>query len=183
VSIAVGALSRLEISPEKDKAIGTAIAAKEADLFVEELAPKGGKTRLLLVGQNPGTYYIVLWSAGEIESTLVEVTVTGVVKPVPPPLTGKIKAYIVTESTDKNINYTKLLTDNFGKYDILLIDPDVKDPSTNATPLTFKPFVDKAKGKKDQMYLIDTGNGALVWEGSAPQSSADFAGIVGKFAR
>jgi hypothetical protein len=77
VSVTVGELARVEITPDAAGPVGWASGAADADLFADELAPRAGKTRLLIQAKRAGTYRVVLWSKGETDSTFVEVVATG----------------------------------------------------------------------------------------------------------
>jgi hypothetical protein len=110
VSVTVGELARVEITPDAAGPVGWASGAADADLFADELAPRAGKTRLLIQAKRAGTYRVVLWSKGETDSTFVEVVATGggadpvkpdPVKPDPvkPPVAGKVCVVVVEESS------------------------------------------------------------------------------------
>ena len=123
VTVKAGDIGRVEITPFKVEgkdplAVGWRAAAAESALFADELTPRAGKTRLMVQGKKAGTYYLVLWSAGETDSAVVEVEVTGAApapkpapdddkpkpkppapSPVPIPVAG-FRALIVYETAD-----------------------------------------------------------------------------------
>ena len=84
VTVAVGELTRVEVVADAAGVVGWASGAAESDLFVDELAPRGGKTRLLIQAKRAGTYRLVLWSKGETDSTFVEVVAGAGAAPVDP---------------------------------------------------------------------------------------------------
>lgn len=84
VKVTVGELARVEITPDAAGGVGWASGAADADLFVDELASRAGKTRLLLQAKRAGTYRVVLWTKGETDSVFVEVVATGA-GPTPDP--------------------------------------------------------------------------------------------------
>ena len=77
VTVSVGELSRVEVTPDAAGVVGWASGAGDADLFVDELAPRGGKTRLLVQAKRAGTYRVILWTKGETDSTYVEIVAGG----------------------------------------------------------------------------------------------------------
>lgn len=89
VTVAVGELSRIEVAHDAGTPVGWRSGTPDKNLFVDELKGSAGKVRLLVQGKVPGTYLIVLWTAGETDSAVVEVEVTGTPptppKPVDPP--------------------------------------------------------------------------------------------------
>lgn len=199
LTLSTGQLQRLEIPLEKTQKLVYKSTAADDELFVDELIPREGKTRLLLQGSKDGTYYLAFLFEGDKEIVFCQVIVGKGLPapkpvpdptPVPPVVTGKLKAYFITESADKNINYTKMLASKAVKdywngkgYDgVVVADPDVKDPATNATPVKLKPYIDRAKGLKDQLYLVDTVTGDVAFEGNAPQSEGDFLTLLKRLA-
>lgn len=85
VTVSVGELSRVEVTPDAAGVVGWASGAGDADLFVDELAPRGGKTRLLVQAKKAGTYRVILWTKGETDSTFVEIVAGGGSPPVTDP--------------------------------------------------------------------------------------------------
>lgn len=77
VTVSVGELSRVEVTPDAAGVVGWASGAGDADMFVDELAPRGGKTRLLVQAKRAGTYRVILWTKGETDSTFVEIVAGG----------------------------------------------------------------------------------------------------------
>ena len=59
VTVSVGELSRVEVTPDAAGVVGWASGAGDADMFVDELAPRGGKTRLLVQAKKAGTYRVM----------------------------------------------------------------------------------------------------------------------------
>jgi len=194
ITIKPGELARVEVAIP-DGGLSYQATATDDELFLDELVSKAGKLRLVVQGKKEGTYYIAFVNGKDIAFTQL---VVGAGKgddngdkktdpPIPSPFSGKLKAYIITESADKNISYGKIFADKrivdyWTQHQFLapvIADPDVKDAATNAPPAKLKPYLDRAKGLKDQMYLVDISNGKVLYEGNAPADADALLKIVG----
>lgn len=198
VTIPTGSLQRLEVEVGKEQTLVYKPTATEEELFVDELSPKNGKVRLLLHSTVKGTYWIAFVFKGDTDIVFTQVVVSDGSpvpptppdddKPKPPVKVNQLKAYLITESKENNANYAKWLQDKTVKdywngkgWDGMVIaDPDVKDPSTGAVPAKLKPYIDRSKGKKDQLFLVDVVTGDVVFEGDAPQDSQAILTILKK---
>lgn len=194
IAVKQGELARVEVAvPEGG--LSYASTATDEELFVDELVSKTGKLRLVIQGKKDGTYYVAFVNGKDIAFTQIVVG-GGQPQPLPPgpnpepvpsPFSGKLKAYIITESADKNINYSRIFADKrvvdyWTQHQFLtpvIADPDVKDAVTNAVPIKLKPYLDRAKGLKDQMYLVDASKGTVLYEGNAPADADALLKIVG----
>ena len=197
----VGQLQRIEV-PRKDdkKELVYKSTGDESAVFVEELRERPGKLRFLLQGNIAGVYYIAFIWKGESDIAFTKVVVEGDTppnpkpppnpddnKPKPLPTAGRLKAYFIVESGDKNPVYGKMLSTpavqeywNGRKWgEVVLADPNTKD-AANPTqpPPILKPYIDRSAGKGDQLYLVDPATGDVYYEGNAPQSAEAFLSIM-----
>ncbi len=206
VTVGVGELGRVEVAPFKPDgkeplAVGWRCGTTDDRLFVDELAGKGGKVRLLLQGKAAGTYLIVLWSAGETDSAVIEVEVKGAepvkpdTKPDTKPTPGKVsrvRTVIVSESADAAVRKSLFAGDKellalyaARKWDApQWVDPQTVDPATGKAPAKWAPYIERAKGKDgDQLYLVDLdANGEVLSEGPLPATPADLIALLKKVA-
>lgn len=190
VKVEKGKLFRLEVTQVEGKPL-LYKATDESNLFVDELVSKSGKLRLIGQGNADGVYFIAFSRDGEIVFTKITVGTIQPIpddnKPKPTPFSGKLKAYLITESADKNIAYSKIfssktVSDYWTSHQYILpviADPNTVDPATNQTPTKLKPYIDRAKGKKDQLYLVDISTGTVLFEGDAPQTAEGLLSVVG----
>lgn len=201
-----GQLARLVIPVEKGQIVNYKATATEDELGVYELVSrKETEVSLLLQGNKEGVYYIAFKFKGDEDIVFTQITVGKSVpddtKPKPPPVPddtkpkplptgGKLKLYLITESADKNPAYARIFGskafDDYWKSkgygEKVVADPQTKDPATDTTPVKLKPYIDRAKGLSDQLYLVDISTGELIYEGNAPQSEADFLTLLKKLA-
>jgi len=193
ITIKPGELARVEVAIP-DGGLSYQATATDDELFLDELVSRAGKLRLVVQGKKEGVYYIAFVNGKDIAFT--QLVVGGGVNPNPTPgpnpqpspdtFSGKLKAYIITESADKNITYSKIFADKrvidyWTQHQFLapvIADPDVKDAATNAPPAKLKPYLDRAKGLKDQMYLVDISTGKVLYEGNAPADADALLKIV-----
>lgn len=172
----------------------------EDKLLVDEFSARTGPPRLMVQGKVPGTYLIVLWSANETESSVIEVEVTGTApapppgpdgKPDPKPTPGKVarlRTVVVSESADLDARKSKFLGDKAlgelyaaRKWDgPWWIDPQHKDPDTGAMPAKWKVYADQAAKLKLKaaLFLTDADTGDVLYEGEPPATPADLLKLL-----
>lgn len=192
VSVGVGELGRITVTQSDKKEVGWRSGTAESNLFVDELKAKEGQTRLLIQGKAKGVYYIVLWSQGEIESAVVEVTVgdgvpdvpPGPKPPIPPPTPEEFRVLIVYESEDMakypssqvaammSQEVRGYLTDKAKSWAVL-----DKDVSTATMPKFYQDAMVKAKGKKLPYVVV----GDKTFEGELPATIADTLALFKKY--
>lgn len=201
VSVAVGEVDRVTIKQDAKKDVGWRSGTAESNLFVDELRAKEGETRLLIQGKVKGTYYIVLWSKGETDSSVVEVVV-GDGKPdilppgptpTPPPIPEKgFRVLVVFESEElqkypasqvaammsgevRGYLNDKCATSNDGKGK----EWAVMDKDTTGLPKLWQDAVGKAKGKTLPYIIIS--DGTTGFEGPLPPTTSEVLTLLKKY--
>ena len=114
--------------------------------------------------------------------------------PAPQPTPGpvvpvKLKAVAVYESEAASLAAGTFFADKAvrgrwaerGHLPPVLVDKDVRDPETLATPAKLKPFIDRAAKKAlPQLYLVNADSGDVLFEGPIPETPAALLALLTK---